>query len=333
MGDIALKQRPLTNLRAGRNPEKSWQVEGQVIRATVQPSTLDVNPGARHIQLRITLETGGRPWKLLAASSPTKSVSISNLKPDSKAKAGKREFFVTFDAPARCTLENLREPVVLQLRFDLDGVVLSERMEVDHRCLLGNYYTDAQGVARLAQKYREDPLIRRLVKESRSRPRLSLWDEAKSFGKRIRYHYVPDPTDYSPPGGFLYGLSPTELSRFGGDCEDISTALGAYLTELGFRVKIAEYVGHARLRVLDPENPKEGYVDLEATNLSQTPRESSEGAEWKLPPAERILKVDPPAEPLAFLGEALIKEEAPENKAIQSLSPLAARHPRMTLSP
>jgi hypothetical protein len=172
-------------------------------------------------------------------------------------------------APPICPAMPRREFVTLVVRYQVGNQVKTQRLDVDHRCLIGDFYGrhPEQALAGLARQYLHDPLIERLVERAKLLPvgtpeeEVSRLKEWLGFGRESLQN---DPAILSRNEGDPhlrpYVLSPTETARLGGDCKDWTVLVSAYLTRRGLRAGVADLPGHVWVKA--SHNGKTYDIDL-----------------------------------------------------------------------
>ena len=284
------------HLRQPQAPSHAWEVEGTLLRAKVRPEDLgEIEWEGRKIRLHVELSVPGRSWQLRQVSAATDDVVVQT---DPKS----HQVTVDFLAPTQCSLRSeARLPVSLEIVYETDDHKLhSETLDLDFKCLLGDSLLEkgpansgAKSAAELATRYQADPQIQKWVHRAEHEGKLSLWHEVMRFHSWLSPVYMREAytknimAKYSSAGigEEPYALSPTELFRYGGDCEDHAMALGAYLTVLGYQARIMSRPHHVALEVIDPAKPEEGYVGVEMTKKPQ-------GHETDYARAEEIFRAD-----------------------------------------
>ena len=251
MGDEDKKY--ISNFRFINRPLHPWEVSEGDLSATVE-STRTLSDYPRQWQLHVSLDIPGKTWRLLDASSPSKETKGPTVISDISPEKGPRKLSLEFATPRWCSIENPREHIILQVRYEVEGRIKTANLKLDYRCLLGDSvgkgsHEAAEGSAHLAEKYRSDPAIKRLVSYalefSRKSPRAELERLKRLLTKEGGYHYTWAPQNgLTHPSLLFYSLSPTETLRFGGNCAPWAILAGAYLSSLGFETYIASNYFH-----------------------------------------------------------------------------------------
>ncbi|MFH1347408.1 MAG: hypothetical protein ABIH22_01830 [Candidatus Margulisiibacteriota bacterium] len=265
----------IPNLRFSREPQNPWVVEAADLSATVQAKTLSRSIAGAKWQLEIDLDVPGQNWQLLSAASPTLDVVASAVPTDEMPASGPRRVELEVSAPSFCSTKVEREPVILSVNYiNEKGRPITVSLEVDHRCLLGDIVDreDASTYAAMAEKYRSDPAIQRLLSRAKPYPLGSVREEAARLKEWAGYSYALPPND-DVKGWHkkAYGLSPTETMRLGGRCTDWSVVVAAYFAVRGFpHLSIAYTTGHMWVQVAD-WNGKPVNVDIVNEKPSSEP--------------------------------------------------------------
>lgn len=241
------------NLRAFRDPQRPWTVQDGQVRAQVSASNTEVSlQGAKwNIVAHVHV-----PGEFISARITTPSFQV-----DSISHAGSsRRVIVSGMAPLSCYATQAREMTILEVVYRQGEVSKTARLAIDYRCLLGHLLSASDDIASLAkeaEKYKQDPLIRQLVA---SAPKHKQSLQAEVAYLRNALHYGKDSFRRDPPAitkgwvyGIPYGLNPTETARFGGKCADWTNLICAYLTLRGFHVSIGYAPGHVWTIVHLPE--------------------------------------------------------------------------------
>ncbi len=278
----------LPNLRTLRDPAYPWEVEDSHLRAEVQQLSSWYGPKNRNawiderkksILLQVTVVAQDPQSRLVGVELKTAHSRMSETSFYTEGGRSLAALKIEMKAPAICPLSKNREPLQLEVTFKKGSETVVDSLSLDYQCLLGdvieNRYANelvAKDVAELAHRYRQDPLIQKLIAKARPfRTRYALTEiqrvkEWIRFGERTESRDEPNPSPLGLSRGIAYILSPTETVRYGGDCEDWAIFFGAYLAERGYTAQIAVGPGHARNRVhgidfeFPFENPTESLV-------------------------------------------------------------------------
>lgn len=244
----------LPNLRSQRTPTKPWTIETSQLLATVKPTTRQGSWVVGRWSLDIRLEGNGQPVHVLAVLSDSIGVRVSPV----DRRAGVTPIHLDIDAPRFCPSTQTREPITITVQYLFGARVESVKLDVDHRCLLGDIIPriDAASYATLARKYTEDPVIVHLANRANEFEPRSLTTEVARLRSWVGFDgdsIQPDPPDMVSgwSTGTAYALSPTETVRLGGDCEDWTILISAYLARRGFSVSLQQTFGHVWTRARD----------------------------------------------------------------------------------
>lgn len=256
----------ISNLRTHRDRAFEWEVPGVSLVASVHQTT----PPHK-------IDGSGMAWWNLEVQlrHPSSDVQIVSVAPTDGAEITKMDLqkrIVTLKvrAQAFCAVSPPRAGIFLKVQYREGSETRKEDLQIDFRCLVGDSVDGeavAQGAADLASHYAlVDPFIQSLIRErglaegSPGRFSQNLFGDLDWLKNRIKfvprasYHQDP-PHLYFPksPSHYLehYFLAPHETLRFGGDCEDWSIFVGAYLAMRGFSTMIAWRPGHAWVVAVD----------------------------------------------------------------------------------
>jgi len=239
------------NLRYRRTPAKPWRVESGELVATVKG--IPVRTTLDYSRWRLVVDIDGpRDLHLLSVTSTTQDVVITRFP---EAARSSKHIEVEVTAPPICPAMPRREYVTLVVRYQVGNQERTQRLDVDHRCLVGDFYGRKadEALARLARGYLHDPLIEHLVRGASLLPVGTPEEEVRHLKEWVGFGRKSVPLD--PPilgrseEGNPYVLSPTETARLGGDCKDWAVLVTAYLTRRGLRAGVADYPGHVWVQV------------------------------------------------------------------------------------
>lgn len=249
----------LPNLRALRpgTSYRAWEIVDHGVRLTVTPRKLQSSLDGERWKLTVEIDVpSGTQWTLKNYRLLTSKTSIVQ-KPT--LKGNRMQMVVLVEAPLECALQDARQPVQLALEVTVDGRQEIRTIALDHRCLLGDRdkRIDGPSLAHYTEKYLYDPIIDQLVERAKNIPRGSVQSEVARLKQWLgfdRSRWLSDPPDAAP--GFddeaAYILAPVETARWGGDCEDYTILLAAYLARRGFRTYTVFSRGHAWVQAASP---------------------------------------------------------------------------------
>lgn len=281
------------NLRVGRDNLPSWFIEvpGTGKFSTKISVKMSDFKRAEGVKPRWQLELGvpkkfGDLLRAEALGTGTKILEVATGEQEIKIR-------LEVEAPYSCLPKTqARETVALQL-FRRQGKGEEKiKVEVDYRCLVGDYFkNDPNDLLRVALSHRQDPMLRALLAMAPKHSR-SLREEFGIFKENSGLSPELGKDDPIQGVGVLhyYALAPFELLRYGGDCEDFAILSGLYLASRGFPTELGIMPGHAFVRVR--EGDKQYIVDL---TRKDRPEGLLETREYERPRTQ-YAKVEMPAE-------------------------------------
>ncbi|MCE9624236.1 MAG: hypothetical protein K8R69_02095 [Deltaproteobacteria bacterium] len=249
----------IPNLRARRPMLIPVTLEGSRLSASVteksfEPTKLGT-PARYQLEAEITALPGSR---ILSITSPSSKVTLQDA-PAAIPSINIRKLLVTAKAPGLCDTTNPREPLSLVIDYSIQGKTFRESLDVDYLCLLGDLIPEdsrstnkkaADFIAGLAKIYQKDPVIQTLLRRAQLFSRGSALEEHRRVMEWVIPEIIDDPHDGAPgwTPGSAYVLSPSESLRFGGDCEDWSILMGAFLSARGLNTEIIYVPAHVWFR-------------------------------------------------------------------------------------
>lgn len=273
------------NLRTWRTPAPNWSIAAGPFSVAVQTTETSRSAVEVSWQLTADLDIHDSDWVLYMVRSDTQGVRVMQTSPDALSpRLGKRRITLEVTAPTLCTVDQRQEEVLVTVMYGVGRTTQMQKLALDHRCLLGANVPnpDATAYAHFASRYLNDPTITRLVEDSAHVPVGSVEREIERLKQML--DFGPDSVQKDPFGLFAdisagegdhYVLTPTQTARLGGDCEDWSILIAAYLTRRGISASMVRGYGHIWVEALDPSSDKPVPVDLVGTPsrtiLSQAP--------------------------------------------------------------